>query len=86
MSAFADHLAEAARRRGDAGLTRVLSCDHPHGLIDLAGNDYLSLRHDPAVLESATRALQAYGAGAGACGWSPAAGRCTTNSRPSSPS
>lgn len=66
MSAFADHLAEAARRREAAGLTRVLSCDHPHGLIDLAGNDYLSLRHDPAVLGSATRALQAYGAGAGA--------------------
>ena len=56
MSAFADHLAEAARRREAAGLTRVLSCDHPHGLIDLAGNDYLALRRHPDVIAAAVAA------------------------------
>ncbi len=66
MSAHETHLRELARRREEAGLTRVLSSTHPTGLIDLAGNDYLSLRHDPAVLDASIAALRAHGAGAGA--------------------
>lgn len=66
MNSFEHHLRSAAERRQAAGLTRRLSSDHPTGLIDLAGNDYLSLRTHPRVLEASADAARQHGAGAGA--------------------
>ncbi|GAB3587121.1 8-amino-7-oxononanoate synthase [Calidifontibacter terrae] len=66
MNSFETHLKKAAAQRDSNSLTRILSADHPQGLIDLAGNDYLGLRGDPRVVEGAAAAASAYGAGAGA--------------------
>lgn len=57
-------LADAARAREEAGLTR--STRVVPDLLDLAGNDYLALRTDPRVVEGALRATREHGAGAGA--------------------
>lgn len=58
--------AQAAEREG-AGLTRSLV---PRGVddsvIDLAGNDYLGLSHDPVVKAAAADAALTWGAGSGA--------------------
>ncbi|WP_372733970.1 8-amino-7-oxononanoate synthase [Nocardioides sp.] len=60
-------LAQQAVRRDDAGLRRSLTPRGPRdGLIDLAGNDYLGLSQDPAVIAAAAAAAQHWGAGAGA--------------------
>lgn len=66
MSAYEHYLEHAAAQRDAAGLTRSLSSQHPTGLIDLAGNDYVGLRTDPRVLDAAVEAIRSYGAGAGA--------------------
>lgn len=66
MNSFEEHLQQVATRRDTAGLTRHLSSEHPTGLIDLAGNDYLGLRTHPAVLDASAAAARAHGAGAGA--------------------
>ena len=67
VSAFEDWLADQARRREDAGLTRRLVPRHPsEPSIDLAGNDYLGLSRHPEVVAGAVSAAQEYGAGAGA--------------------
>lgn len=66
MNSFDQHLRAAADARDAAGLTRRLSSEHGRGPIDLAGNDYLGLRRDPAVLEASANALRSFGAGAGA--------------------
>ena len=67
MSAFEDWLADQARRREDAGLTRRLVPRHPsEPSIDLAGNDYLGLSRHPEVVAGAVSAAKEYGAGAGA--------------------
>ncbi len=66
MNSFENHLKDVAEQRDSAGLTRRLSSEHPTGLIDLAGNDYLGLRSDPRVLDGAVAAVNNYGAGAGA--------------------
>ena len=62
-----DWLADEADARALAGLRRRL---HPRGpdddVIDLAGNDYLGLSHDPRVIEAAAAAAKTWGAGAGA--------------------
>jgi 8-amino-7-oxononanoate synthase len=67
MSGFTDWLAEAARSREAAGLTRRLTASDTAGpMIDLAGNDYLGLSRDPRVVAAAAKAAEEYGAGAGA--------------------
>ncbi len=60
-------LGEQAAAREDAGLRRVLR-PRPadDDLIDLAGNDYLGLSRDPAVIAGAAEAARIWGAGAGA--------------------
>lgn len=60
-----DELVRRADARASAGLVRETTVHDP-GLIDLAGNDYLGLRHHPRVLERARRALNEHGTGAGA--------------------
>ncbi|RNL65821.1 aminotransferase class I/II-fold pyridoxal phosphate-dependent enzyme [Nocardioides marmoriginsengisoli] len=67
MSGFSDWLAARAATRETAGLTRRLFASDTAGpMIDLAGNDYLGLSRDPRVVAGATKASEAYGAGAGA--------------------
>lgn len=66
MNSFEQHLGAIAQQRDSSGLTRRLSADHPAGMIDLAGNDYLGLRADPRVVAGATDAAGRWGAGAGA--------------------
>jgi 8-amino-7-oxononanoate synthase len=58
-------LAPHAQRRRAAGLRRELTpraADEPR--LDLAGNDYLGLSHDPRVVDGAVTALRTWGAGA----------------------
>ena len=58
--------AESAARDA-AGLRRTLRPRAAEGAtIDLAGNDYLGLSRDPAVVEAAAAAARRWGAGAGA--------------------
>ncbi|MFL6062167.1 MAG: aminotransferase class I/II-fold pyridoxal phosphate-dependent enzyme [Marmoricola sp.] len=67
MTRFTDWLAERAAAREEAGLTRRLFASDTAGpMLDLAGNDYLGLSRDPRVVAGATKAAEAYGAGAGA--------------------
>lgn len=67
MSGLGDWLAEQARAREEAGLTRSLATgDQDPRVIDLAGNDYLGLSRDPRVIAEAVRAALTWGAGAGA--------------------
>lgn len=57
---------EAARRREEAGLRRLLQPRSPDfdGLLDLASNDYLGLVRDPRVVAGAVAAARTWGAGA----------------------
>jgi 8-amino-7-oxononanoate synthase len=60
-------LSQQAADRDAAGLRRELrprEADDP--VVDLAGNDYLGLARDPAVVEGAVEAARTWGAGAGA--------------------
>ncbi|MCW2754526.1 MAG: 8-amino-7-oxononanoate synthase [Marmoricola sp.] len=67
MSSFTDWLAQRAAAREQAGLTRSLFASDKAGpMLDLAGNDYLGLARDPRVVTAAAKAVEAYGAGAGA--------------------
>jgi 8-amino-7-oxononanoate synthase len=66
MSRFTDWLAERAAAREQADLTRVLFASDTAPMLDLAGNDYLGLSRDPRVVAGATKAAEAYGAGAAA--------------------
>lgn len=67
MSGWGAWLADEARSRDEAGLTRRLrprAVDDP--TTDLAGNDYLGLARDPAVRRAAADAALAWGSGAAA--------------------
>lgn len=64
MTGPLDWIRDAAVAREDAGLARRLSVTRA-GIVDLAGNDYLGLRHHPAVVAGAVAAVEAYGTGAG---------------------
>lgn len=64
MSAFEQYLREAAAARDAAGLTRRVVVGGVAQAIDLAGNDYLGLRRDPAVVDGAVAALEYFGSGA----------------------
>ncbi|QIG42289.1 8-amino-7-oxononanoate synthase [Nocardioides anomalus] len=67
MSRWADWLAAEAASREAAGLRRTLRPRPAEGATtDLAGNDYLGLSRDPAVVAAAAAAAQRWGAGAGA--------------------
>lgn len=66
MSAFEQYLREAAAARDAAGLTRRVIVRGVTQAIDLAGNDYLGLRRDPAVVDGAVAALEYFGSGASA--------------------
>ncbi|MBM6401672.1 8-amino-7-oxononanoate synthase [Phycicoccus sonneratiae] len=66
MTSPLDWIREAASARADAGLTRRLVPTKAHDVVDLAGNDYLGLRHHPAVVAGAVAAVETYGTGAGA--------------------
>lgn len=66
MSEFLPWLAAQAKRRDDAGLRRVLVPTKGDDVLDLAGNDYLGLRHHRAVVAGAVAAAETYGGGAGA--------------------
>jgi 8-amino-7-oxononanoate synthase len=61
-----DWIRDAADTREEAGLTRRLTATKAGDAIDLAGNDYLGLRHHPAVVAGAVAAAETYGTGAGA--------------------
>jgi 8-amino-7-oxononanoate synthase len=61
-----DRIRDAAAAREDAGLTRRLTATKAGDALDLAGNDYLGLRHHPAVVAGAVAAAETYGTGAGA--------------------
>ena len=62
-----DWLADQARGRAEAGLTRSLTSRPADSAdVDLAGNDYLGLRTDPRVVAAAARGAIEWGAGAGA--------------------
>ncbi|MBE9376416.1 8-amino-7-oxononanoate synthase [Saccharopolyspora sp. HNM0983] len=67
MSSWERWFAEQRRAREAAGLQRVL---HPkpvdEDVVDLAGNDYLSLSGHPEVRQAAAEAALRWGAGAGA--------------------
>jgi 8-amino-7-oxononanoate synthase len=59
-----DWLAPKAAALDSRGLTRHLRPRTPdEHLIDLAGNDYLGLSHDPRVIAAAAEALQVWGTG-----------------------
>lgn len=64
MNAFEQYLREAADARDAAGLTRRVVVGGTAGAIDLAGNDYLGLRREPAVVDGAIAALEYFGSGA----------------------
>jgi 8-amino-7-oxononanoate synthase len=65
VSAFDSWLAEQARRRDEAGLTRrLIESDRGAPVLDLAGNDYLGLTRDPRVVASAIAAIERHGTGA----------------------
>ncbi|NHA68555.1 8-amino-7-oxononanoate synthase [Phycicoccus flavus] len=66
MTGTLDWLKEAAAAREAAGLVRRLSVTKSADIVDLAGNDYLGLRHHPAVVAGAVAAVETYGSGAGA--------------------
>ncbi len=67
MTTWPEWLAQQAVRRDDAGLRRSLvPRGRADGFVDLAGNDYLGLSRDPAVVAAAVAAAQQWGAGAGA--------------------
>ena len=67
MTAFEEWLADCAREREEAGLTRrLVPRDPSEATIDLAGNDYLGLSRHPKVVAGAVAATEAYGVGAGA--------------------
>jgi 8-amino-7-oxononanoate synthase len=61
-----DWIRDAALARAEAGLTRRLVPTKAQDVVDLAGNDYLGLRHHPAVVAGAVAAVETYGTGAGA--------------------
>jgi 8-amino-7-oxononanoate synthase len=61
-----DWLRDAAASREEAGLTRRIAPTKAGDALDLAGNDYLGLRHHPAVIAGAVAATETYGTGAGA--------------------
>lgn len=65
MSTGLRRLREAMTRRESAGLRRRLRPRNPDhdGLVDVASNDYLGLSRDPRIVEAATRATRAWGAG-----------------------
>ena len=65
MSGLSRWLAEHRAARVSGGLERRLVV-REETMIDLAGNDYLGLATDPAVIEGAIRAAREYGVGAGA--------------------
>ncbi len=66
MTGPLDWIRHAASARADAGLTRRLVATKASDVVDLAGNDYLGLRHHPAVVAGAVAAVETYGTGAGA--------------------
>ncbi len=67
MSSYEQWLEAQATARADAGLSRRLFASDTAGpMLDLAGNDYLGLSRDSRVVAAATKAAEAYGAGAGA--------------------
>ncbi|MBA2698844.1 MAG: 8-amino-7-oxononanoate synthase [Nocardioidaceae bacterium] len=64
---FEDWLVDHRSARAAAGLERTLKPRQPSGdHIDLAGNDYLGLGHDPRITRAAADAALRWGAGAGA--------------------
>ena len=67
MSRWQEWLAAESAARDAAGLQRTLKPRAAEGAtVDLAGNDYLGLSRDPAVVEAAASAARRWGAGAGA--------------------
>src|SRR3954447_11768965 len=67
MTRWQDWLASESAAREAAGLQRSLRPRPAEGAtVDLAGNDYLGLSRDPAVVEAAAAAARRWGAGAGA--------------------
>lgn len=66
MTGALEWMRAAAQERDRAGLTRSLTPMKSDSEMDLAGNDYLGLRHHPAVVAGAAAAAQTYGGGAGA--------------------
>src|SRR3954454_20672813 len=67
MTRWQDWLASESAARQTAGLQRTLRPRSAEGATtDLAGNDYLGLSRDPAVVAAAAAAAQRWGAGAGA--------------------
>ncbi len=67
MTRWEEWLAAEATARDEAGLRRTLRSRPAEGATtDLAGNDYLGLSRDPAVMEAAAAAARRWGAGAGA--------------------
>ncbi|QKE83000.1 8-amino-7-oxononanoate synthase [Arthrobacter sp. NEB 688] len=66
MSSPLDWIRDAADARAAVGLTRRLVTTKARDVLDLAGNDYLGLRHHPAVVAGAVAAVETYGTGAGA--------------------
>ena len=66
MTGPLDWIRRDASARADAGLTRRLVATKASDVVDLAGNDYLGLRHHPAVVAGAVAAVETYGTGAGA--------------------
>ncbi|MGG5260998.1 8-amino-7-oxononanoate synthase [Phycicoccus avicenniae] len=66
MTGPLDWIRDAAAARAEAGLTRRLVPTKAQDVVDLAGNDYLGLRHHPAVVAGAVAAVETYGTGAGA--------------------
>jgi len=67
MTRWEEWLATESAAREAAGLRRTLRPRPAEGATtDLAGNDYLGLSRDPAVMEAAAAAARRWGAGAGA--------------------
>jgi 8-amino-7-oxononanoate synthase len=67
MTRWQEWLAAESAARDRAGLQRGLRPRAAEGAtVDLAGNDYLGLARDPAVIEAAAAAARRWGAGAGA--------------------
>ncbi|MDX6374273.1 MAG: 8-amino-7-oxononanoate synthase, partial [Nocardioidaceae bacterium] len=67
MTRWEEWLASESAARDAAGLQRTLRPRPAEGATtDLAGNDYLGLSRDPAVVEAAAAAARRWGAGAGA--------------------
>ena len=67
MTRWEEWLAAESAARDAAGLQRSLRPRAAEGAtVDLAGNDYLGLARDPAVVDAAAEAARRWGAGAGA--------------------